>query len=84
MRYSTASTGTRFIVSRGIVAGRPAPNNQRVPEGVLHAVPVRSTAWTCCGLSSEGLSRFEDYDWETLSGDLRRCEECARAIDEDK
>lgn len=70
------------MVSRSIVAGRADPNNQRVPAGVLHAVPIRSRAWTCCGLSSEKLSRFEAYDFQTLSDTLHRCEECARAIDE--
>jgi hypothetical protein len=72
MRYSVASASWRWIESE--VKG---------PKGVLHAVPIEgSRALTSCGLSTAGLARFDDDDWEAVSMSAGRCDRCAQAIDE--
>jgi len=84
VRFCVYATSTkRPPKSRGIIAGTEADNTRPlfVPDGVLHGARVRD-AWTLCGLSTEGLNRFDVYDFETVSISAGGCERCAEAIDE--
>jgi hypothetical protein len=52
-----------------------------VADGVLHGAR-EDDASTLCGIPTEGLHRFDEYDFEAVTVSMGGCERCAGAIGE--
>ncbi len=50
-----------------------------VADGVLHGARD-GDASTLCGMSTEGLHRFDDYDFESVTTSAGGCARCAAAM----
>jgi hypothetical protein len=84
MRFCVYATSTdRGPKSDGIIAGSSADDSRPVwvASGVLHGAKGRD-AWTLCGLSTEGLHRFADHDFESVTISAGACRECAVAAEQ--
>jgi hypothetical protein len=66
-----------------MIAGSAADDSRPlwVADGVLHGGRPRD-AWTLCGLSTQGLYRFDEHDFETVTRAAGGCERCIEAVDE--
>jgi hypothetical protein len=84
VRYCVYSTSiTRGPRSEGIIAGSALDDSRPlwIADGVQHAAGV-GDAWTLCGLSTEGLHRFIEHDFESVSISEGACRDCAAAATE--
>jgi hypothetical protein len=66
-----------------LIAGSAADDARPIwiPDGILHGATL-GDRWTLCGRSTEGLHRFADQDFETVTISSGGCEVCIAERDE--
>ena len=85
MQFCVYATSTnRGPTSQGIIAGSQVDDDRPlwVADGVLHGAEPGG-AWTLCGLSTEGLHRFADHNFRSVTISSGACRDCATAADAD-